>query len=468
MTTQLPDPTLHADPRTVDLATGDFPVGFQWGAATSAFQIEGAWNEDGKGESIWDRFCHTPDKIHGGHTGDIACDHYHRWSEDVDLMSSMGLKAYRFSISWPRVLPQGTGTVNEKGLDFYERLVDGLLERGIEPCPTLYHWDLPQALEDRWGGWRSRDTAKAMGEFAQAVAKRLGNRVKKWMTINEGANAADRGYGLGKFAPGLQLPRKDVLGTRHNVMLAHGHASRALRDLLGRENVEIGFVHDPWPTLPATRSIEDVELARKCFRRTAGWWHDPVWLGRYPQEEWNEFGSDVPDVLAGDMELIGDRPDFMGLNLYSAQRVSATRNGGKPWMRQEAMRTDFGWYVEPDIGYWIPMFCKEMWNPPAIHVTENGCAWDVGGLDDVWRTAYHREFLASLAQACAQGAPVKGYFAWSLMDNFEWAEGFSKRFGLVHVDFESQERTIKASGKWYSRVARENRIFDLGQGQKLA
>ena len=460
-------PPPSAAPRTVELEVDGFPQGFLWGAATSAFQIEGAWNEDGKGESIWDRFCREPGRIRGGDTGNIACDHYHRFREDVELMASLGLKAYRFSISWSRVLPEGTGRINEQGLDFYDRLVDALLEKGIEPCPTLYHWDLPQSLEDRWGGWRSRDTAKAMGDFAEAVARRLGGRVGKWMTINEGVNAADRGYGTGKFAPGLRLSRKEVLGTRHNVLLAHGHGSRALRDVLGRGNVEVGFVHDPFPTLPAHPVPQDVELAKRRFRRTAGWWHDPVWLGSYPEEEWTEFGADAPDVLPGDLELIGDKPDFMGLNLYSGNRVSALRDGGRPWMRDEAMRTDLGWYVEPDIGYWIPMFCQELWNPPAIYVTENGCAWEAGGIRDSSRTAYHREFLSSLAQACAQGAPVKGYFAWSLMDNFEWAEGYSQRFGLVHVDFDTQERTIKDSGRWYARVAAENRIFDMGRGQKL-
>ncbi len=463
----IPSSPLCASARTVDLKTEEFPEGFLWGAATSAYQIEGAWNADAKGESIWDRFCRTPGKILNGDTGDVACDHFHRWREDLALIRNLNLNAYRFSISWSRILPNGTGSVNERGLDFYDRLVDGLLEKGIEPCPTLFHWDLPQALEDRWGGWRSRDTAAAMGEFAEAIAKRLGHRVKKWMTINEGGNSADRAYGTGKFAPGLQLSRKEVLNTRHNVLLAHGHASRALRDVLGRDHVEVGFVHDPWPSLPATNCPEDIELAKLWFRKIASWWLDPVWLGRYPSQEWSDFGEDVPNVLDGDLELIGDRPDFMGLNLYSAQRVSATQNEGKPWMRSEAMRTDFGWFVEPDIGYWIPLFCREMWNPPAIYVTENGCAWEEGGLDDSWRTAYHREFLASLAQACQQGAPVKGYFAWSLLDNFEWAAGYSKRFGLVHVDFETQERTIKASGNWYSRVAKENRIFDLGYGEQL-
>ncbi len=458
--------TPHADPRTVAVRTADFPPGFLWGAATSAFQIEGAWNHDGKGESIWDRFCHTPGKVLGGDVGDVACDHYHRWNEDLDLMASLGLKAYRFSVAWSRVLPSGTGFVNQAGLDFYERLVDGLLERGIEPCPTLYHWDLPQALEDR-GGWLARDTAKAMGDFAEVLALRLGTKVRRWMTINEGVNAADRGYGTGKFAPGLMLPRRDVLQARHHVMLAHGHGARALRDVMGRDNVQVGFVHDPWPTLPATPDPADVALARAAFVRTAAWWHDPVWHGRYPQAEWLEMGQDVPEVLPGEMDLIGDRPDFMGLNLYSAQRISATQNDQVPWRRPEAHRTDFGWTVEPDIGYWIPKFCADEWNPPEIFITENGCAWETGGLHDSWRTAYHRQFLTSLAQACAEDVPVRGYFAWSLLDNFEWADGFSKRFGLVHVDFATQERTVKDSGHWYSRVARENRIWDVGEGEAL-
>lgn len=465
---QTPDPTApYAHPRTVPLSRSEFPEGFLWGAATSAYQVEGGWNAEGKGESIWDRFAHTPGKIVDGDTGDVACDHFHRWRDDLDLIRDLGLRTYRFSIAWSRVLPQGVGAVNSRGLDFYERLVDGLLERGIEPCPTLYHWDLPQALEDRWGGWRSRETAHAMGGFAEAVARRLGDRVHRWMTINEGGNAADRAYGTGKFAPGLNLDRRTVLATRHNVLLAHGEASRALRDVLGRENIAVGFVHDPWPCLPASSDPADVALARQVFARTGAWWLDPVWKGSYPAEEWERMGGDVPDVQPGDLELIGDRPDFFGLNIYSAQRVSATQNEGRPWMRPEAARTDFGWYVEPDIGYWVPRFVSEIWNPPEIFVTENGCAWETGGLNDRWRTAYHREILRGLAQACAEDVPVRGYFAWSLMDNFEWADGFSKRFGMVHVDFPTGKRTVKASGNWYAQVARENRVWDVGEGETL-
>jgi beta-glucosidase len=457
---------LTAHPRTIALDHPGFPAGFRWGAATSSFQIEGAWQEDGKGESCWDRFCHTPGKIEDGGTGDVACDHYHRWRQDLDLMKSLGLQAYRFSTSWPRILPDGTGRANPAGLDFYERLVDGLLERGIEPYLTVFHWDLPQALEDK-GGWRNRDTALAMGELAQALALRLGDRVKRWTTINEGVNCSDRAYGVGHFPPGLKESRQVVRQCRHHVMLAHGVAARALRDTLGRDSIEVGFVHDPWPTLPATPDPADVALARETFEAATAWWFDPLWKGRYPQAEWESLGDDVPLVQPADMELMGDRPDFMALNLYSAQRISASQNGGKPWMRTAAYVTDFGWRVEPDIAYWIPRFCHEIWNPGAMYVTENGCAWEVGGLEDRMRTAYYREHLRSLAQACHEGIPMKGYFAWSFLDNFEWTSGYTKRFGLVHVDFDSQQRTPKSSAHWYSRVIRENAVFDAGTGETL-
>lgn len=454
----------HAQPRTVPVRTEAFPEGFLWGAATSSYQIEGAWDVDGKGESNWDRFCHTEGKILEGHTGDVACDHYHRWPTDLDLVRDLGLKAYRFSVSWPRILPQGTGSVNTRGLDFYERLVDGCLERGIEPCPTLFHWDLPQALEDR-GGWRERDTASAMGRLAEVLAVRLGDRVRRWMTINEGPCISDNGYRMGVFAPGLKESEQVVRQCRHNVLLAHGYASQALRDVLGRDRTKVGFVHNPWPILPATDSPEDRELARGRFEKAAAWWLDPLYFGAYPAEEWEKLGADVPHVLPGDMELIGDRPDFLGLNLYFADRVS-TREA-ENWRRPEAAKTDFGWVVEPEILYYVPRFAHDRWNPGEIFITENGCAWETGGLDDQHRVAYYREHLLALAQACAEGVPVKGYFAWSLLDNFEWAHGYTKRFGVVHVDFQSQARTPKASARWLERTARENRIWDAGAGIAL-
>lgn len=451
-----------SQPRTVDIRTAEFPEGFLWGSATSSYQIEGAWNEDGKGESNWDRFCHTPGKIAESHTGDVACDHYHRWREDLDLMADLGMKAYRFSVSWPRVLPSGTGAPNAKGLDFYERLVDGCLERGIQPCPTLFHWDLPQALEDK-GGWRSRDVAEPMGRLAEVLATRLGDRVRTWMTINEGPCITDNGYRMGVFAPGLKEPEQVVRQCRHHVLLAHGHATRALRDVIGRDKVEVGFVHNPWPQIPAMAEAGDIEKAYDKYCQLAGWWLDPIYFGAYPEKEWQELGADVPAVHSGDMELIGDRPDFLGLNLYFGERVSVREE--KAWRRDEAMRTDFGWVVEPEILYYVPKFSARRWNPGKIMITENGCAWEIGGLDDQHRIAYYREHLHALAQACSEGVPVAGYFAWSFMDNFEWASGYTKRFGLVHVDFESQKRTPKASAEWYSRVARENRVFDAGQGQ---
>lgn len=454
----------HADPRTVTVRTDAFPEGFLWGSATSSYQIEGAWDVDGKGESNWDRFCRQPGRIAEGHTGDVACDHYRLWENDLDLMRELGMKAYRFSLSWPRILPKGTGTANAKGLDFYERLIDGCLQRGMEPCPTLFHWDLPQALEDR-GGWRDRDTGKAMERLAEVAALRFGDRVKKWMTINEGPCISDNGYRMGVFAPGLKESEQVVRQCRHTILLAHGVASRALRDILGRDKIEVGFVHNPWPFLPATPAPEDIALAKEKFHAGTSWWLDPLYHGRYPEAEWERLGDDVPVVLPGEMELIGDRPDFLGLNLYFGDRVSVSEE--KAWKREDAIKTDFGWIVEPDITYYVPKFVHEIWNPGSMYITENGCAWETGGLDDQHRVSYYREHLLALAQACAEGVPMNGYFAWSFLDNFEWAHGYTKRFGLVHVDFESQERTPKASAKWYARAARENRVWDTGEGLNL-
>jgi len=454
----------YADPRTVPIRTESFPEGFLWGAATSSYQIEGAWNQDGKGESIWDKFCRVPGAISEGHTGETACDHYHRWEGDLDLMADMGLKAYRFSVSWPRILPNGTGSVNSKGLDFYERLVDGCLSRGIEPCATIFHWDLPQGLEDK-GGWRNRDTAKAMGGLAEQLALRFGDRVKSWMTINEGPIITDHGYRSGLFAPGAKESEQVVRQCRHTVLLSHGYACQALRGVLGREKIEVGFVHNPWPFLPATGSAEDVALAKSRFIQKAAWWLDPLYFGKYPEQEWAELGPDVPEVQPGEMELIGDRPDFLGLNLYFGERASVLEEKG--WRREEALKTDFGWVVEPDTLYYSTKFVHEHWNPGKMFITENGCAWELGGLDDQHRIAYYREHLLGLAQACAEGVPVKGYFAWSLLDNFEWSSGYTKRFGLIHVDFDTQVRTPKASAGWYARTVAENRIWDRGQGIQI-
>lgn len=450
---------IPCEPRTAPPTTRAFPAGFLWGAATSAFQIEGADSADGKGDSIWDVFCRKPGAIEGGDTAARACDHHRLWASDLDLARDLGFSAYRFSTAWTRVQPTGRGRPLAAGLDFYERLVDGCLERGLEPCLTIFHWDLPQALEEA-GGWRSRDTAKHMGDLAEHLALRLGHRVRRWMTINEGPCIADNGYRTGFFAPGAREPEQVVRQCRHNVLLAHGHASRALRDVLGREAVDVGFVHNPYPHIPARAVPEDVEAAREAFRKATAWWLDPLWRGSYPPDELEALGPDAPVVLPGEMDLLADAPDSLGLNLYYALRVAAGE--ASPWKREEAARTDFDWTVEPDIAYWIPRWCHEIWSPKAIQITENGCAWEAGGLDDQSRLAYFRDHLLALARACSEGVPVDAYFAWSLLDNFEWASGFSKRFGLVHVDFATQERTPKASAKWFTRVCRENRVPEGG------
>ena len=331
---------------------------------------------------------------------------------------------------------------------------------------TIFHWDLPQALEDK-DGWLNRDTGKAMGDLAEILADRIGTRVKKWMPINEGPCIVDNAYQRGHFAPGRKEGEQLVRQGRHTVLLAHAYASRALRDVLGRDRIEVGFVHNPWPTLPATTDENDIELARATFVKNNSWWLDPLWKGSYPAEEWNRLGDDVPVVLSGEMELIGDKPDFLGLNLYFAERISATQNESKPWRREEALKTDFGWHVEPDILYWVPKFCQAEWNPASQYMTENGCAWEIGGLDDEHRVAYYREHLRSLSRAVEDGVRMKGYFAWSLLDNFEWNSGYSKRFGLVHVDFETQKRTPKESAKWYANVIANRGITDAGEGIRI-
>ncbi len=440
-----------------------FPAGFLWGAATSAYQIEGAWQEDDKGESIWDRFSHTPGKILNGDTGDIACDHYHRWREDIALMRELGLQAYRFSISWPRIFPRGYGKLNPAGLDFYDRLVDGLLAAGIRPFATLYHWDLPQALQDR-GGWPARATAEAYVEYAEAVARRLGDRVRSWMTFNEPWVSAFMGYELGVHAPG-HTDQAEAFATAHHLLLAHGWAVPVLRrDSPGSR---VGIVLNLIPQHPASPSEADEVAARLADAKQNRWFLDPLAGRDYPADLREALHLSLGFVRDGDMAVIATPIDFLGVNYYFRTIV---RSDAIPEERN-ARRTVFpnpnpttmGWEVYPEGLYEILIRLKESYSFPAYFITENGAAYPDrigpdGQVDDPQRVAYLRAHFEQAARALRAGVPLKGYFVWSLMDNFEWAWGYSQRFGLVYVDYETQERIPKTSARWYRSVIEANAV----------
>lgn len=433
-----------------------FPKNFVWGTATSSYQIEGAVDAGGRGASIWDTFSRIEGKVFNGDSGAVACDHYNRFAEDFDLLAQLGIRNYRFSIAWPRILPEGSGTPNQEGLDFYDRLVDAMLERGIAPQATLYHWDLPQALEDR-GGWRSRNTVHAFEEYARAVASRLGDRIKTWYTINEPWCAWWLGHRVGIHAPGAkEESEKTFRQVSHNLLLAHGVGVMALREEVSSP-VKVGIVHNCSVAVPFTESPEDIAESREHFRRENSWLLAPVLEGRYPADHWEELGANVPDVKPGDMELISQKTDFLGLNLYFAMGVARAGEGIRPF-EKFFPRTDFDWPITPECLYWAIRHAVELWDVTEVFVTENGCAYPdelnstQEHVEDYARVQYLREHLKGVHRAISEGWPVSGYYFWSFLDNFEWAEGFSKRFGMVHVNFETQKRTPKASAEWYSKL----------------
>jgi beta-glucosidase len=425
---------------------------FLWGAAASAFQVEGATTEDGRGESIWDRFCATPGKVVNGDTGAIACDFYHRSREDIALMKELGLDAFRFSISWPRVLPEGTGRLNTQGLDFYDRLVDDLLENGIQPFGTLYHWDLPQVLEDA-GGWPVRDTAQAFVEFTSVVAERLGDRVNYWVTHNEPWVAAWLGYGKGEHAPG-RASQKDALAAAHHLLLSHGRAVAVLREL--SPGAQVGITLDLEYAEPASASDADAAATIAFDGSRNRWFLEAIHRGAYPADAFERFGDDVPTICDGDMETISTPLDFLGVNYYQRILVSADPISGEAdsIRRPGLERTGMGWEVYPDGLYALLIRIAGEYGPNAIHVTENGAAYpDVvqpdGSVDDRERLSYIARHVAAIERAIADGVPVEGYFAWTFLDNFEWAWGYAERFGIVYVDYETLERVPKASFHWY-------------------
>jgi len=421
-----------------------FPSGFLWGAATAAYQIEGAHDVDGKGPSIWD------------------CDHYHRYRDDVALMSQLGLAAYRFSISWSRVIPEGTGAANPKGLDFYNRLVDELLSRGIRPFITLYHWDLPQALEDRTG-WATRDTASAFGEYAALMGRTLGDRVKDWITLNEPLASTTAGYVFGSHAPGKRDPQL-AFQVSHHLNLAHGHAVRALRSTV--ENCHLGITQVSMPIYPATDSIDDRQAARRYDGVVNRWYWDPVLRGEYPADVLDRLGSLAPQMEAGDLGLIASPIDFFGHNSYSRTVVrndpASLLMGATPVPQTAQPHTEMNWEVYPDHLYDSLMRITRDYDGIEIYITENGAAYPdkvVDGLvHDPLRVDYLRQHLGAAQRAIVDGANLRGYFCWSLLDNFEWAYGYGKRFGLVYVDYPTQRRIPKGSGRFFAEVARRNSI----------
>jgi len=433
-----------------------FPDDFLWGAATAAYQIEGAWNEDGKGESIWDRFCHTPDHIENDDTGDVACDHYHRWREDVALMQRLGLPAYRFSVSWPRVIPAGRGAVNPPGLDFYDRLVDALLVAGIQPFLTLYHWDLPQALQDR-GGWGARDTCGYFADYADRLARRLGDRVRHWATFNEPWVVAFVGHQYGWHAPGLQ-DEALTLQVAHHLLVAHGLATQALRAADAR--LQVGIVLNTRPVEPATDLEPDRVLADQYWQRNEGWFLDPLLRAEYPPAAWEDYGDRRPAVQPGDMSLIAQPLDWLGVNYYSR----GVAQGGQlldPVPGSDY--TDMGWEIHAPALRRLLVRLKRDYPVPPLYITENGAAFPDqvspdGRVHDPRRIAYLRDHLIQARLAIADGVDLRGYFVWSLLDNFEWAHGYAKRFGLIYVDYATQQRIVKDSGEWYARVIAHNGV----------
>ncbi len=446
----------------VDIAGARFPAHFLFGTATASYQVEGAWNVDGKGESIWDRFAHTQGKIKGNDTGDEACDSYHRYREDIALMKQLNMKSCRFSIAWTRIQPNGTGAVNQKGIDFYSRYVDALLEAGIRPMCTVFHWDLPQALEDQ-GGWPNRDLYKYFADYSGIVAKSLGDRVHTWAIFNEPWVFTMLGYGTGIHAPG----KKNILlflKAAHTVNLAQGEAFRAMK--AASPMAKIGSAYSMSPAEPATQSAADKAAAERFHAINNIFFLETALHGRYP----DAFEGKVPDgimgIRPGDDKIMQVPLDWVGINYYNRHIVSDAGTDGEPvvhfneWMPAVGPITYNGWEVWPRGIYDIVTRISNEYNRPIIEITENGCSYSDGPLpDDLTkvpderRIEFYKGHLAELARAIKDGADVRGYHAWSLLDNFEWAEGYSQRFGLVYVDFRDQRRTIKESGHWYGRVA---------------
>ena len=439
-----------------EVARSDFPADFVWGCSTSSYQIEGAIHEGGRGESIWDRFCAEPGRIRDGSSGAVSCDHYHHWPEDLDLARSLGVNAYRFSIAWPRIVPQGRGAVNAAGLDFYERLVDGMLARGLEPWATLYHWDLPQPLQEH-GGWKSRETVTAYLEYTDAITRRLGDRVKHWITHNEPWCSCIMGYWEGVHAPG-ETSLRAALQATHHVLLSHGQAVPLIR--ANSPGAQVGITLSLHPIVAASSSEADLAAVHRHDGSRNRWFLDPLHGRGYPADMVALFGDLVPQQQPGDLADMAAPTDFLGVNYYFPEVVAdapdAAPTRTRVVERQGVERTAFGWEVSPQGMVDLLVRLRQDYAPGRVYLTENGSTYeDVlradGTVQDNERLSYLVRHLAALREAIAHGAPVQGYFAWSLLDNFEWAEGYLRRFGLAYVDYATQQRILKASGHWYRR-----------------
>ncbi len=443
-----------------------FPSDFLWGTATASYQIEGAVNEDGRAPSIWDTFSRTPGKVVNNATGDMADDHYHRYKEDVQLMKALGVKSYRFSIAWPRVFPQGDGAPNPKGLDFYNRLVDELLANGIQPFATLYHWDLPQALQERVGGWESRETSNAFANYAGHVAARLTDRVKHIFTINEFGAFVELGYRVGIHAPGLSLPPARFNQTRHHAVLGHGLAVQAIR-ANAKPGTKVGLAENMTICVPVVETPEHVQAAARATREVNAPYTTVIQEGMYTDLYLSTTGADAPKFAADDLKIISSPLDFMGINIYTPMYVRA--DGSSQGFAIVPHPASFphmasSWlFVGPETLYWGPRHLSDIWKVKEIYITENGCSSsDVpapdGTVYDTDRVMFLRNYLTHLQRATSESVPVRGYFLWSLMDNFEWADGYTNRFGLHYVDYQTQTRTPKLSARFYKEVIARNAV----------
>lgn len=443
-----------------------FPKNFTWGVAAASYQIEGAVQADGRGDSVWDMFCRKPGAVWSGHSGAEACDHYRRHKEDVALMKALGVHAYRLSVAWPRVIPTGTGKVNAKGLAFYDKLVDELLGAGIKPWVTLFHWDYPLPLYHR-GGWLNRDSAEWFADYVRVVVDKLSDRVTHWMTLNEPTCFIGLGMQTGQHAPGDKLAWAEVLQATHNTLRAHGRAVQVIRARAKTKPV-VGWAPCGRTCIPATESAADINAARQAMFDHVepnlwlhSWWSDPIFFGKYPELGWKVCGKDVPTIEPGDMKTIRQPLDFFGVNIYNGETIRAGKAGPEvvPPLTGHALTT-YGWQVTPKALYWGPRFIQERYKVPMV-ITENGLGcmdWvaDDGQVHDPQRIDFLKRYIRELRRACADGVDVKGYFQWSIMDNFEWNEGYKQRFGLIHVDYPTQRRTPKDSYHWYRGVIQSN------------
>ncbi len=442
-----------------------FPADFAWGFATAAPQIEGAAYTDGKGESVWDRFARIPGKVANGDTLDVACDHYHRYAEDLALMAALGARHYRLSIAWPRIFPRGHGALNPMGIAFYNRLIDKALEVGLTPWVTMYHWDTPQGLEDDFGGWRSRDTVRAFGVYADTIVKAFGDRVKHWITLNEIVCFTRMSYGTGQRGPGLQLSEQIVSQTYHHAMLAHGEGVRAVRQH-GGLGARVGLTDCSEIFIPLSETSADIDAARHLFVHENGRILEPMLRGRYAPAHLDMLGADAPVVADGDLVLISQPTDFLGLNVYRGRFVRAGADGSPQILPfpPNYPAADASWLLHtPQAMYWGPRLAAEVYGVQSVVITENGAGYNdappAGGeVLDLHRRDFLRSYLRELQRGIDDGVPVHGYFLWSFMDNFEWGDGYERRFGVVYTDYQTQQRTPKASARWYSQVIAANAI----------